>query len=326
MYAIQTDDLQRTFKTTTGVLRRKPKEIIALDGVSLSVEPGELFGLLGPNGAGKTTMTKILATILLPTGGSAQVMGWDVVKDTAKIRPMIGIVFGGERGLYWRLSGRDNLQYFADLYRVPPEISRMRLPKLLELVGLSERADERVENYSRGMKQRLHIARGLVNDPEIMFLDEPTIGLDPLAARELRLVIRQLNEQGKTVFLTSHYMFEIDALCDRVAVLNKGKILTLDTPSELKRLVADLEVVEIECLGAPMSAVNALRQHPRVEAVHVKNLDQSQLLQIQAPAGAELVQEFLRLLDGVPVQKVLTRQPTLEDAYIKLVGKEALSV
>ncbi len=326
MHAIQTTDLRRIFTTTTGVVRRKTKEIVALDGVSLSVQPGELFGLLGPNGAGKTTITKILATILLPTSGGATVLGHDVVKDTAKLRPLIGIVFGGERGLYWRLSGRDNIQYFSDLYKIPPEISDKRIPELMELVGLRDRGDERVEGYSRGMKQRLHIARGLVNDPEVVFLDEPTIGLDPVAARELRQVIKGLKDSGKTVFLTSHYMFEIDALCDRVAVLSKGKVLTVDTPAALKKLVADLEVVEIECFGAPAPVIQKLREHPRVDSVNVETREQTQVLQIQAPAGHELVQEFLRLLDGVRVSKVVTRQPTLEDAYVKLVGKEAMQI
>jgi ABC-2 type transport system ATP-binding protein len=246
-----------------------------------------------------------------------------VVKGVKEIRPRIGLVFGGERGLYWRLSGRDNLQYFADLYKVPPEISKKRIPELLELVGLSDRANERIENYSRGMKQRLHIARGLIHDPELLFLDEPTIGLDPLAARDLREVIRGLHQAGKTIFLTSHYMFEIDALCDRVAIMDKGRILVEDTPSALKKLVADLEVVEIECFGVPEELITKLRKHPGVQAVNVERLEQSQLLQIQAPAGAELVKEFLETLAGVPVRKVVTRQPTLEDAYIKLVGGKA---
>jgi len=326
LYAIQTTNLRRVFITTIGVVRRKPKEIVALDGVSLEVLPGELFGLLGPNGAGKTTMTKILATILLPTSGEARVMGMDVVRDTARLRPRLGIIFGGERGLYWRLSGTDNLRYFSDLYKIPPEISRKRIPELLEMVGLSDHADERVEGYSRGMKQRLHIARGLVNDPEMLFMDEPTIGLDPVAARELRHVIADLNQAGKTIFLTSHYMYEIDALCQRVAVLKKGKILTIDTPSALKRLVANLEVVEIECLGAAETAIEQLRRHPRVEAVSVVNREQAQVLQVQAEAGAELVQEFLGILEGVRVQKVITRQPTLEDAYVKLMEGETLNV
>ncbi len=323
MIAVVTQSLKRTYVTTTGTVHRKQKEIVALDGVDLCIEAGELFGLLGPNGAGKTTITRILSTILLPTSGSAQIFDLDVVKDAKKIRPRIGLVFGGERGLYWTLSGRDNLQYFADLYRIPPEISRKRIPELLNMVGLSERASERLEGSSRGMKQRLHIARGLLHDPEILFLDEPTIGLDPLAAREMREMILQFKKAGKTIFLTSHYMFEMDALCDRVAVLNKGKVMVTDTPSALKKLVSNLEVVEIECFGVPGDLVARIRAHPCVQAVNIERLEQTQLLQIQAPAGAELVQEFMSILGGVEVRKVLTRQPTLEDAYIKLLGPES---
>lgn len=262
MTIITTQNLRRTYETTTGLIRRKKKEITALDGVDFSIPSGEMFGLLGQNGAGKTTITRILSTVLLPTSGSAQIFGLDVVKSVRDIRPRIGLVFGGERGLYWRLSGYDNLQYFADLYRVPPHIARRRIPELLELVGLTDRANERIEGYSRGMKQRLHIARGLIHDPELLFLDEPTIGLDPLAARGLREVIRNLNQQGKTIFLTSHYMFEIDALCDRVAIMNKGKILITDTPSALKKVVANLEVVEVECFGAPEDVIQKIQAHP----------------------------------------------------------------
>jgi ABC-2 type transport system ATP-binding protein len=320
--AIETTDLKRSYISTTGIIRQKKKEIIALNGVDLTIQTGELFGLLGPNGAGKTTITRILSTILLPTSGTARVFGLDVVKSAGQIRPRIGLVFGGERGLYWRISGRDNLKYFANLYKMEPDISKKRIPELLELVGMTERANERVETYSRGMKQRLHIARGLLHDPEVLFLDEPTMGLDPVAAREMRSVILGLKQAGKTIFLTSHYMFEVDALCDRVAVIHQGKILTEGTPASLKHLVADLEVVELECFGVPAELIARLREHPRVESVEIEMRDQSQVLQIQAPAGAELVQEFLGILQGVQVRKVITRQPTLEDAYIKLVGKE----
>lgn len=320
--AIETTNLKRSYISTTGIIRQKKKEIIALNGVNLTIQTGELFGLLGPNGAGKTTITRILSTILLPTSGTARVFTLDVVKSAGQIRPRIGLVFGGERGLYWRISGRDNLQYFANLYKMEPDISKKRIPELLDLVGMTERSNERVETYSRGMKQRLHIARGLLHDPEVLFLDEPTLGLDPVAARDMRAVILGLKQAGKTIFLTSHYMFEVDALCDRVAVIHQGKILTEGTPASLKDLVADLEVVELECYGVPAELIARLREHPRVESVEIEMRDQTQVLQIQAPAGAELVQEFLGILQGVQVRKVITRQPTLEDAYIKLVGKD----
>jgi ABC-2 type transport system ATP-binding protein len=324
MAAIEIENLGRTYQSKTGVVRQQKKEIVALKGVDLRVEAGELFGLLGPNGAGKTTLTKILATILLPTSGQARVLGQDVVSQAQSIRPRIGIVFGGERGLYWRLSARDTLLYFADLYHIPPAQASERIPQLLDMVGLSDRAEERVENFSRGMKQRLHVARGLINDPEILFLDEPTIGLDPVAAREMRRIIRELNQQGKTVFLTSHYMYEVDELCDRVAVLNRGQVLLVDTPGGLKRLVSDLEVVEIEVIGADPAVIDRLRAHEQVASVQVEPHEMAQALVIQAAGGAGLVGEFLQILDGARIQRVLTRQPTLEDAYVRLVGPEAM--
>src|SRR5512134_249842 len=226
--AIEVSHLRRTFKSYQGVIRRTTKEIIAVDDVSFEIQEGELFGLLGPNGAGKTTTVKMLTTLLIPTAGSASVKGFDVVKQAKEVRKHIGFIFGGERGLYWRLSGQDNLRYFASLYQVEPEVSKKRIPYLLEMVGLEERGQEKVEGYSRGMKQRLHIARTLLHDPDVLFLDEPTIGLDPVGARDLRQVVRDLQSEKKTILLTTHYMFEADALCQRIAVIDKGRIIALD--------------------------------------------------------------------------------------------------
>src|SRR5213075_2591542 len=176
----------------------------------------------------------------------ANVLGFDVVKDPREVRKRIGYVFGGERGVYERLSGYDNLRYFAELYGVPPRLQKRRIEELLELVGLKGREQERAEGYSRGMKQRLHVARGLLHDPEVVFLDEPTIGLDPVGAREVRATIGSLTAAGKTVLLTTHYMLEADALCDRIAVISQGEIVAEGTPAALKALVADGTVVEIE--------------------------------------------------------------------------------
>jgi ABC-2 type transport system ATP-binding protein len=216
MAVIEADDLKRTYRTSTGTFRRRSLEVEAVRGITFSVGEGELFGLLGPNGAGKTTTIKMLITLLLPTAGSARVLGYDVVNDAREVRRRIGYVFGGERGLYDRLSAYDNLRYFAELYAVPPRSQRRRIGELLELVGLAGREHERVEGYSRGMRQRLHIARGLLHDPPVMFLDEPTLGVDPVGARELRTTIAQLVDAGKTVLLTTHYMFEADQLCGRI--------------------------------------------------------------------------------------------------------------
>src|SRR5712691_4341815 len=194
MAVIEASDLRRTYRTTTGTFRRRAKEIEAVRGVTFEVAEGELFGLLGPNGAGKTTTIKMLITLLIPTAGSARVLGYDVVDDAREVRKRIGYVFGGERGVYERLSGLDNLRYFAELYGVPPREQKRRIAELLELVGLAGREKERVEGYSRGMRQRLHIARGLLHDPPVIFLDEPTIGVDPVGARELRATIASLVE------------------------------------------------------------------------------------------------------------------------------------
>src|SRR2546423_417058 len=255
MAAIEARDLKRTYKTSTGIFRRKAIEVEAVRGVSFEVPEGELFGLLGPNGAGKTTTIKMLITLLIPTAGSASVLGFDVVKDAREVRKRIGYVFGGERGLYERLSALDNLRYFAELYAVPPGEQKRRIAELLDMVGLTGREKERVEGYSRGMRQRLHIARGLLHDPPVVFLDEPTIGLDPVGARELRATIASLTAIGKTVLLTTHYMFEADSLCDRIAVINKGGIVAEGTPSDLKSIVAERTIVEIEAFGVSNAAI-----------------------------------------------------------------------
>ncbi|HZB85277.1 MAG TPA: ABC transporter ATP-binding protein, partial [Gaiellaceae bacterium] len=194
MSVIEAIDLKRTYRTSTGLFRRRSLDVEAVRGVSFAVQQGELFGLLGPNGAGKTTTIKMLITLLLPTAGTARVLGLDVVEDAREVRKRIGYVFGGDRGLYERLPALDNLRYFAELYGVPPREQKARIQELLELVGLNGREKERVEGYSRGMRQRLHIARGLLHDPEVVFLDEPTIGVDPVGARELRATISSLVE------------------------------------------------------------------------------------------------------------------------------------
>jgi ABC-2 type transport system ATP-binding protein len=323
MNTIEVRHLRRVYRTTIGVLRRQTKEVVAVDDISFDVRPGELFGLLGPNGAGKTTTVKMLTTLLIPTGGTAHVLGCDVVKQADAIRPRIGFIFGGERGLYWRLSGVDNLRYFASLYHVDPAVARKRIPYLLELVGLADRGQEKFEGYSRGMKQRLHIARTLLHDPEVLFLDEPTIGLDPVGARELRQVIRDLQAENKTILLTTHYMFEADALCQRIAVIDHGRIVALDTPEGLKHHVQDLSVIELEVFGVPPEVLDRLRALPFVDTLSVENREQKQALLIHSPRGSEAVPDLLAALNGLRVGRVLVREPTLEDAYVRLVGGRA---
>jgi ABC-2 type transport system ATP-binding protein len=210
-------------------LRRDYKDLRALDGISFEVEPGEIFGLLGPNGAGKTTTIRILTGQLRPTAGSARVAGCDVLGEREKLKPRIGVVFE-HQNLYERLSARDNLRFAARLYGV----DRSRIDQVLAQTGLVERDRERLKNYSNGMKQRLLIARALLHEPPVLFLDEPTRGLDPQMARGVRAIISDLAGQGRTVLLTTHYMEEADQLCDRVAIIDRGRIAALGTPARLK--------------------------------------------------------------------------------------------
>lgn len=231
---IEVENLKRVYETKSGWVHPKKKTVAAVDGISFHVEEGEIFGLLGENGAGKTTTIKMLITLLAPTEGKCEVLGYDCFKDAKKIRDEINFVFGGEMGVYRRLSARDNLIYFAGLYNLKGNIAKERSNKLLELVGLSDAADQLVETYSKGMIQRLQIARGLINNPRIILMDEPTIGLDPVGANMLRDLIREMKKEGRTVLLTTHYMQEADELCDRIAIINKGHIIALDTPEKLK--------------------------------------------------------------------------------------------
>ena len=320
MNAIEVSHLRRVFTSQIGVIKRTTREVVAVDDVSFEIQEGELFGLLGPNGAGKTTTVKMLTTLLIPTSGSASVKGFDVVDQADDVRRRIGFIFGGERGLYWRLSGIDNLRYFASLYNVDYDITKKRIPFLLEMVGLNGRGDEKVQGYSRGMKQRLHVARTLLHNPDILFLDEPTLGLDPVGAREFRQVILNLQSEKKTILLTTHYMFEADALCNRIAIIDHGRIIASDTPTGLKSHVRDLNVVEVETFGVPDSMIEKLRALPFADALSVEDQGQKQMLLIQTSRGAEAVPDVMSALEGLKVGRVIVREPTLEDAYVRLVG------
>lgn len=238
---IEVNDLKREYRGGKGWFSKKKETVKAVDGITFSVERGEIFALLGQNGAGKTTTIKMLITLLAPTSGLCKVLGYNTFGEEKHIRSRINFIFGGEMGVYRRLSARDNLRYFANLYHLNPVESKKRIDDILELVGLTERADALAETYSKGMIQRLQIARGLINDPEILFMDEPTVGLDPLGARALRDIIRRLKEQGKTVLLTTHYMPEAEELSDHIAIINKGRLIAMGTPDELKKGALTLE-------------------------------------------------------------------------------------
>lgn len=236
-------------------LTRDYNGLRAVDHVSFEVEPGEVFGYLGPNGAGKTTTIKMLTGQLRPTSGTARVAGCDVVEERQQLKPQIGVVFE-HQNIYERLSARDNLLFAARLYGVP----KSRVDEMLDRVGLAERAREKAKKYSNGMKQRLLIARALLHEPQVLFLDEPTRGLDPHIARDLRAFIAELTQQGVTVFLTTHYMEEADQLCDRVAIIDQGHIVALDTPARLKAELGESEKTTLEDVFVQLTGRNLAQQ------------------------------------------------------------------
>jgi ABC-2 type transport system ATP-binding protein len=270
-------------------LHKRYGQVRAVDGISFAVGAGEVFGLLGHNGAGKTTTIRILTGRTRPTGGAARVAGCDAAIERDRIKPLINLVFE-DQNLYERLSGRDNLRLFADLYGAP----KGRAGELLELVGLADAAGHKVKGYSSGMKQRLLIARALVNRPRVLFLDEPTRGLDPTSARELRGLIAALSAEGTTVFLTTHYMEEADELCDRVAFLSHGKIVALDAPRELK-----------------------LRYGRREATVLLANREE-QTVRLDDPADAARLAGWMR---DSSVLTIHSREGTLEDVFVELAGR-----
>jgi len=311
--AVEVHEIRRVFTP------RKREPVTALESVSLTIPIGEVHGLLGPNGAGKTTLVKILSTVLLPTGGSARVLGHDVVDEAAAVRPQIGIVFGGERGLYWRLTGRQNLEYWGALYKLSRSEIKHRSAQLIERVGLSERADERVETYSRGMKQRLHLARGLIGDAKVLFLDEPTTGMDPLAAREFRALIGELRGEGRTILLATHDMAEAEALCDRVTLIDRGVILATESPRTLGRVISRFQRIDVE--GADDGLLARIAALPGVSSVAPADVG----VRIEV-AEEGVTSDVLKLLVDSGVTSVRTSLPSLEEVYVQLIGDRGLQV
>ncbi len=316
---VSVKDLKREYKSSKGWGKKKAT-INALKGITFDVKKGEIFGLLGPNGAGKTTTIKILTTLLAPTSGESMVLGYKTFGEEHKIRNKINFIFGGELGLYRRLSGRDNLIYFANLYKIDKKTRNSRINEYLDLVGLADKADYKVETYSKGMTQRLQIARGLINNPEIIFLDEPTIGLDPVGARELREVIKNLSQKGTTILLTTHYMYEADELCDRIAIINKGELVALDTPENLKANNSNSSILELSVLGIYDYEIEKVKQIKGVETIAIKKQEQSQLLQIHFHNSTNITQQVLNVLSNNKVISINERTTTLEDVYVRLVG------
>lgn len=315
---IYVENLRRDFIKTKGLIRRKRTVTAAVDGISFDVKRGEIFGILGENGAGKTTTIKMLITLLAPTSGVCKVLGYNTYGEEKKIRNRINFIFGGEMGVYRRLSGRDNLQYFANLYHIPMAEAKRKVNEVLEIVGLTDKADALAETYSKGMIQRLQISRGLMNDAEIFFMDEPTIGLDPLGARTLRNLIRTLKEHGKTIVLTTHYLYEAEELCDRIAIMNKGKIVALDTPQGLKDLLENTKTIELVIKHSMTNLYERIKEISGVRSVEFKEGEENDIYLIKYDRDLDILSEVLNLT--CDITSFSQKELTLEDVFIHLMG------
>ena len=317
--SIETRALRRVFKGVPGA-----GDVVALDSVDLAIEEGEIFGLLGPNGAGKTTMIKILATLLLPTSGEAYVKGLEVSKNASKVRKVINLVSGGETPGYGILSVKENLWFFSQLYGLSRQAANDRIKGLVTQLGLDNYIDTRMSKLSTGFKQRLNLARGFINNPAVVFLDEPTLGLDVLSAKQLRTMIKSWMTDGtKTVLLTTHYMAEADEMCNRVGIIDQGRILACDTPQRLKAKIASRPSWKIE-VTPNIQELDTLKTVPGVIGIsEVSNIETGTSTLKLVLEDESVMSDLLSTIskNGSRVLNMGKSEPTLEDVYINLVGK-----
>jgi ABC-2 type transport system ATP-binding protein len=319
--AVETKALTRIFQPKK---KKEGKSVTALDRVDLRIEKGELFGLLGPNGAGKTTLLKILSTLLLPTSGKAYVAGFDLEKDFVEVRRRINMVSGGEISGYGLLTVRENLWMFSQFYGIKSKDAKERIDSLLNKFGLSDKRDEKVRTLSTGQRQKMNVVRGFVTDPDILFLDEPTLGLDVNASRVIRdhIVDWVDNGKDKTVLLTTHYMAEADQLCNRIAIIDEGKILACNTPENLKKMVRMNKTLTLDVtLLADKSVLGAVKGVDKFTYVDdaEKNLTHLKFVLTDESAVSDIVSDVLG--NGSKIVSLQKTEPTLEDVFIKMVGK-----
>ena len=306
--------------------KREPKAMFtAVNGVDLQIKRGEIFGLLGPNGAGKSTTIRMLCTLLEPTSGTAHVNGFDLVAQANDVRRSLGTLLAGERSIYWKLTGRENLEYFAALYHIPATVARQRVDELIERMELKDRANELVEKYSTGMRQRVAIAKALLARPPILLLDEPTLGLDPQAARRLRELIAELKQEGHTILLTTHYMEEADQLSDRIGIIDTGKIIALDTPEGLKQRIEQKEVIRLEVAGWHEEIADKLKNIAGIENLISRQQTEADVWEVnmQAHNSRTALPRIIEHISGNGTRLVNMNivKPSLEDVFIHLTVK-----
>ncbi|MEE9474467.1 MAG: ATP-binding cassette domain-containing protein [Candidatus Hydrothermarchaeaceae archaeon] len=308
MKIIEIHDLSKEFNGLT-----------AVDKINFSVEKGEIFGFLGPNGSGKTTTINMLATLLLPTGGSATVNGFDIVKESHEVRESVGIV-PQEVVLENDLTARENLEFHGALYDVAKKDMEERIPDLLDLVELSDRADDRVITFSGGMKRRLEVVKAFLHTPTLIFMDEPTLGLDPQTRRVIWEQIQRLKkEENTTVFMTTHYMEEADYLCDRIAIIDYGKILDLDTPSNLKHKIGEGDIIDMRVSGD----IDPFLEKLEKEGCSLKKREDN-FIRLMVLRGEDILPKIVRLAEreGITIGSLSIHEPTLEDVFIHYTGRE----
>lgn len=318
------EKLSKTYHTRQrkGLFKSEEKLVEALKGVSLEIKPGEIFGLLGPNGAGKTTLIKCLTTLLLPTSGEAWINGYHLTKNDNQIRATVGCMLMGERGLYWKLTGRENMVFFGALYHLSPAERRRRADEIIERLHLGDIADRAVETYSSGQKMKLAFAKALINDAPLLILDEPTNTLDLPSARELRAVVHELNQEGKTVIYTTHIMAEAETMCDRVAIIDRGEVLALGSVPELKASLNREAVIRIEGVISA-KASQAVQALPGVSQAATTPVNGHIQLTVVAQDHQALLPRLIETLTAyhAVMQKITPEEITLEDVFIARTGR-----
>ena len=303
-------------------LTKKFNGFTAVDHVTFDVKESEVFGLLGPNGAGKTTIIRMLSTLTRPTEGTATIGGYDIIKNDNKVRQLIGLV-SEKMIMYDRLTAKENLRFFGKLYNIPENTLNERIDELLELVQLTKWEDSKVGTFSTGMRQRMNVIRALLNMPRVLFLDEPTLGLDPQSTVEVREFIKKINKENKTtIILTTHMMNEADRLCDRIGIIDHGQIATLDTSTNLKRLISGdgATVLKLEIPNLTKKLVTTLQALDCVKSVSQENASH---IKIHATGD----EAFDTIIDAVRAEKIKINsvenlQPTLEDVFLHITGRE----
>jgi ABC-2 type transport system ATP-binding protein len=321
---VRVENLFKTYhvRQRKGLFKSEKSVVEALMNVSMEVRRGEIFGLLGPNGAGKTTLIKILTTLLLPTSGDTWVNGYNVKKQENQVRATVGCMLMGERGLYWKLTGRENLDYFGALYHLSSVDRKRRSKEILELLDMGDVADRTVETYSSGQKMKLAFGKALINDAPLLVLDEPTNTLDVPSASELRATVRDLNVEGKTIIYTTHIMAEAESLCDRVAIIDHGELLALGTIDELKASLGREHIVRIEGVISS-KALDSVRDLPDVQRATRTTVEGCDQLTVVSSNGHDNLSQLIAALSqaGALIQKISPEEVTLEDVFIAKTGR-----